>query len=221
MEKRRTIEGIELPFANLIRSFWRTSVATLYLTQKNWIPWRYFESRCLIKSDFKDTFHCKCISSGPVAKVSWLVKCCQSLESFTVRNLLLLFSENIFQPKIKICISQFAWSCSIGGWLWFWRWYWQAMQNVCAFPWWKQRAGKRNVILALHYLPLIELTVFKLRRQGQGEWWRGLPLKMRNRLLQEPRAWSASFAIFFFCRVKFKLLHIQDVPKKCTNRRKS
>ena len=28
---------------------------------------------------------------------------------------------------------------------------------------------KRNVILALHYLPVIELTVFKLRGQGQGE----------------------------------------------------
>ena len=111
------IWNIELLFAHLFRSFWRTSVATLFLAQKNWILWRYCESRCLIKSDFKDTFHCKCISSGPVAKVSWLVKCCQSLESFTVRNLLLLFSENIFQPKIKICISQFAWSCSIGGWL--------------------------------------------------------------------------------------------------------
>ena len=42
-------------------------------------------------------------------------------------------------------------------------------QNVCAFPRRKQRAGKRNVILAIHYLPVIELTVFKLRRQGQGE----------------------------------------------------
>ena len=65
-------------------------------------------------------------------------------------------------------------------------------------------------LLAIYYLPVIELTVSKFRRQGQGELWRGLPLKMRNRLLQEPRAWSASFAIFFFCRVKFKLLHIQQ-----------